>query len=136
MKPICSMIIASSLLLGGLAKADDQDIKGVQGILFRIEKDKQSAGKQDEITVKVGNQIEIDYTYPVAPPMPTSTSATSDNPAVKFDKILRIIPQKIGIGILGAFFTAESPGQATLKFVIDDSAGGGVILQVKVTVTP
>jgi hypothetical protein len=138
-----SLILVTTALIGvvfvAFAYAEKEGsattVKGVAGNLIRIEKNKQSADTEDQVVAHVGDRVEIDWTYPVAPPFPDNTSAKSDDPCVRFAEIRTIqrVNGPIGVGMLGAFFTAESEGTATLTFVID-SGGQGVILKVKVTV--
>ncbi len=134
---ISAFLVTLGLVLVGSASPgrDDDKLQGVDGGLTRIEKNAENAGTVDKVKVKVGDVIEIDWTYPIVPAsLPTKVSASSDSDAVKKIDIRRIVrPKILGTGTLGAFFKAEKAGKATLTFSI--SAGEqGVILKTEVEV--
>ncbi len=132
-----ALVLTCGLVLGGLTPAalNDENLQGVDGSLTRIEKNGGNAGTEDKIHVKVGDVIEIDWTYPIVPAsLPTKVKASSDNEAVTKTDIRRIVrPKLVGTGTLGAFFKAAKIGKATLTFEIS-SGEHGVILKTEVEV--
>jgi hypothetical protein len=102
----------------GEAKAEKAAIEGVKGTVYRINGNKQ---KESKVTCRVGDVVEIDWTYPIAPPFPSkATQHSSDAAIVKGFGIHGIINVGglIGTGELGAFFKADKNGQADLTFTI------------------
>jgi len=111
-------------------------IKGVTGGLTLVEKNAGNANEKTDITVEVGDKIEITWTYPITPGgTPTNVDSKSDaEGVVKPGDILTIVkPGILGAGIVGAFFKAEKTGKTTIYFNINDG-GTGARLACDVTV--
>jgi hypothetical protein len=55
---------------------------GVKGQFFRLEFTNANAGEAQKISVPEGTWIEIGYTYPLSPPLPTEIDGTSSDATV------------------------------------------------------
>jgi hypothetical protein len=117
----------------GPAKEKAEGIEGVTGQFVRVAFDRATAGKAQRVTVKAGSRIEVEYTYPIAPPFPRKAAGrTSDAGVVKFTEVagVQVYPRLLGVGRLAALFTAEKPGRAELSFDVDYGSGPPLVLRV------
>jgi hypothetical protein len=129
MKAVVTVLLAS---LAGVAVAGSQQAKedtkpaargkasitGVKGMVFRINGNKNPDAK---VSCQAHDLIEIDWTYPIAPPFPTKAIPTSSDPTVVKDTGTHTVYNvggPLGTGTLGAFFKAEKKGNANLTFTI------------------
>jgi hypothetical protein len=114
-------------MLGSTAHALD----GVKGTVVRpkqVDAKVQgcSIAEQKHYSVKVGDVIELDYTYPIVPeamPQKVSVKQTSGS-AVELSPIgVRMIevPMMVGASTIGFFLEAKQAGDATVTLVIDDN---------------
>ena len=93
-------------------------IQGVKGTVYRVNGNKQM---QSKVTCQPHDLVELDWTYPIAPPFPSkATEHSSDPAAVKGIGSHRIVNVggPIGTGQFGAYFRAETKGQAELTLTI------------------
>lgn len=106
------------------------------GVIWRANKDKTNAEAVDKVQVKVGEFIEIDWRFDVAPEqLPARNEAKSSDPSVSVAGISSIltVPQKEGIGIIAATYKAEKEGASTLTFTLKNKSGI-VVLKCEVEV--
>jgi hypothetical protein len=135
MKAVVTVLLAS---LAGVAVAGSQQgkddakpgapgkasITGVKGMVFRVNGNKQPDSK---VSCQVHDLVEIDWTYPIAPPFPTKALQMSSDPTVVKDTGTHRVYNvggPIGTGTLGAFFRAEKKGNAMLTFTISRGTHG------------
>jgi len=109
-----------AMIVLGLLPAHADEITGVKGVVIRLAKNKQNADKTDEVKCKVGDEIEIDYTYPIVPgAIPSGTEVKVEGEAVTSAGVFRIQNHKlVGAGTLGAFLNAKKKGKATITYTI------------------
>jgi hypothetical protein len=130
------MSVCVASLFAGSANA--AGIPGVTGDLYLIEKDAANADVKPKIAVKVGDKIEMTWTYPVVPgSIPANVGGQSDGPKiVSVSEVRQIIrPGIVGAEVLGAFYSADSVGTTTIYFNINNGGGKGVRLACDVEVT-
>ena len=126
------------LLVWLMMPANASALPGVAGELVLIEKDQANANTPSKVQVKVGDKIEITWSYPVVPgSIPMNVGATSDTPAtVKVLEIRQVVkPGIVGAGTLGAFYSAEAVGKTKIYFNINNG-GTGARLECEVEVVP
>jgi hypothetical protein len=113
----------------------DEETEGLTGTLTLIPKNKENAATVDKVKVKIDDEVEITWTYPIVPgSIPKKVAASSSNDAMHLDDIVRVVrPGFVGAGSVGAFFTAKKEGTATLKFEINNGEAN-VTLQCEVEV--
>jgi hypothetical protein len=126
---VAVMVTATLLLAAPRAGAEDKDKDKdalAKRTIHRLEKSANNT-TEEKIKVKVGDTVEIEWTYPVVPgAIPSGASGKSDADAVKFVEVDRVvIPKRVGAGRLVAVFKAEKEGKATLTFEIKSKAKGG-----------
>jgi hypothetical protein len=111
---------AAFLALAGVAFVHADEITGVKGAVIRLAKNKQNADKTDEVKCKVGDEIEIDYTYPIVPgAIPSAVEVKVDGEAATSAGVFRIQNHKlVGAGTFGAFLNVKKKGKATITYTI------------------
>jgi hypothetical protein len=108
-------------------------IAGVKGTVYVIDGNK---NKETKVTAKVQDLIVIEWTFPIVPPFPKSAQQkSSDDTVVKTAGIHHVVNVKgpIGVGHLGARFTAVNKGEATVTLTVNDGKDD-VTMTCKVTV--
>jgi hypothetical protein len=133
---LCTLSVTLTPAARAADEGKEKGITGVKGKFIRIEKNRETADKVEKLKVEAGTRIEVEWTYPIAPPLPTAAEGkSSDDAVVKPGAVesVTVVPQLIGVGRLGAFFVAEKKGSATLTFAIK-SGDARVILKVEVEV--
>jgi hypothetical protein len=123
--PVFALALAL-LAASAVGRADDKE-SFVKRTVTRLEKNNNNAGQEDQVKVKGGDVIELEWSYPVVPgAIPRDASARSDSEAVRFVEITRVVgPKLVGAGKLAAVFKAEKEGKATLTFTVESKAKGG-----------
>jgi hypothetical protein len=122
LRMIFGVAVAVALLASAQAQEEKKKptgIQGVKGTVFIIDGNK---NKDTKLTVQAHDHIVIEWTYPINPPFPKSASQKSSHPdIVKDSGVHRVVNVKglLGVGRLGAIFTAQKPGNATLTFEIN-----------------
>jgi hypothetical protein len=121
---IVAIVTATLLLTLPCVRADESFTKRT---VYRLEKNSNNAAQEDKISVKVGDVIEIEWTYPVVPgAIPYDAKGKSDGEAVKSVEVIRVVrPKLVGAGRLAAVFKAEKEGKATLTFDVKSKAKDG-----------
>jgi hypothetical protein len=127
MKTFVTILIAAALFPVAPASGAEDGESFVKRTVTRIEKNGNNATQQDKVKVKVGDGVEIEWSYPVVPgAIPRDAGGKSDGTAMKFVEVVRVVrPKLVGSGKLAAVFKAEKEGKATLTFTVESKAKGG-----------
>ncbi len=137
---IAVLCCSLSLMLTGFTRAEEKakgkevSITGVKGQFIRVERNNKTADKVERLQVKPGTWVEVEWTYPIAPPFTSSVEAKSSDTAVmRFVTVNSVVhyPLRVGVGKVGAFFVADKAGHATLTF---DIKSGDAVVNLKVEV--
>jgi hypothetical protein len=127
MRTLVTVLIAAALFPFAPASRADDGEPFVKRTVTRVEKNGNNANQHDKVKVKVGDAVEIEWSYPVVPgAIPRDASGKSDGEAMKFVEVVRVVrPKLVGSGKLAAVFRAEREGTATLTFTVESKAKGG-----------
>jgi hypothetical protein len=124
---LVTLLAAGCLLLQDAPPAEEKtdELLGVDGTFVRVPFDRKSAADVPEIEVAVGDEIELEWTYPIyLDAFPTKVEAKAGDEAVKLLGLRRVrVPVLVGVGRIGAFFEAERAGETELTFDVTTRVG-------------
>ena len=102
-----------------------EEVPGVEGAFVRVPFDRKSAADVPEIELSPGDEVELEWTYPIyLDAFPTKVAAHSSDETVKLVTVRRVrVTGPIGVGHIGAFFKAERAGESELSFDITTRIG-------------
>ena len=101
------------------------EVPGIEGTFVRVPFDRKSAADVPEVELSLGDQVELEWTYPIyLDAFPTKVAAHSSDEAVKLVTVRQVrVTGPIGVGRVGAFFKAEQAGESELSFDITTRVG-------------
>jgi len=130
------LLLTALLALGGLMLPAAQETAekttektdetpGVAGTFVRVEFDRKTAAETPEVELSVGDEIELEWTYPIyLDAFPTKVAAAAGDDTLKLVAVRRVrVPGPIGVGRVGAFFKAEKVGETELSLDITTRVG-------------
>jgi hypothetical protein len=121
------LLVALGLLAQAAPPAAEKpdELPGAEGTFVRVPFDRENAQEAPEIEVAVGDEVELEWTYPIYPDaFPTKVQAKAGSEVAKLVAVRRVrVPTLVGVGRLGAFFKAEQPGETELALDVTTRAG-------------
>lgn len=129
MKKIIPLALAV-LLVGNLASHAADDVTGLKGTIYRVDKNKDNLDKEVKIEAKVGEIIAVQWTYPVVPAaLPTAVDGKSDSDAVKYMEARSVVvyPRLLGVDRVAGTFRAEKAGRASISLIVKTKEGETVV---------
>ncbi len=127
---LTAFLVIGCLSLQAALPADEKaekldEVPGVEGAFVRVPFDRKSAADVPEVELSVGDEVELEWTYPIyLDAFPTKVAAHSSGEAVKLVTVRQVrVTGPIGVGRVGAFFKAEHAGESELSFDIATRVG-------------
>jgi hypothetical protein len=124
---LLSLLAAGCLLVQAAPPAEEKraEVPGVEGTFVRIPFDRKTAADVPEVEVSVGDEIELEWTYPIyLDAFPTKVAAVASDESLKLVGVKGVrVPTLVGVGRVGAFFKAETAGETELMLDVTTRVG-------------